>query len=154
MRLTPHAIALVLATALVSTQTTRAADVRLHDGESAPARAWRTAMEQGDLATLARMHDASTIAYPPSTMQVKGAAAIMAGYADLFAHYTVRVTVEDAHWVEQPPLVVSWGLTTLTLHPKTGGPDVISRTRFTDAAVAMGGDWRYLVDHASKPTAE
>ena len=124
----------------------------MHDGESPPAVAWRTAMERGDLAALAAMHDSKTIAYPPGAMQVNGAPAIMAGYADLFAHFTVRVTVEDAHWVEVPPLVVSWGQTILTLHPKDGGADVVSHTRFTDAAVALGGHWRYLVDHASKPT--
>ncbi len=124
----------------------------MRDGESAPATAWRTAMEHGDLAALAEMHDAATTAYPPGSTQVKGANAIMSGYADLFAHFTVSVKVEDAHWVEVPPLVVSWGLTTLTLHPKAGGADVVSHTRFTDAAVAVGGHWRYLIDHASKPT--
>ena len=124
----------------------------VHDGESAPGTAWRRAVEAGDLPALARMHDTATIAFPPGTMQVKGAAAIVAGYADLFSHYTVHVAVADAHWVEEPPLVVSWGLTTLTLHPKAGGADVISRTRFTDAAVAVDGGWRYIVDHASKPT--
>ena len=123
----------------------------VHDGESAPAAMWRRAMEAGDLATLTKMHDAATISFPPGAMQVKGAAAIMAGYADLFSHYTVIVAVADAHWIEQPPLVVSWGLTTLTLHPKAGGADVVSRTRFTDAAVSVDGGWRYIVDHASKP---
>lgn len=109
-------------------------------------------MEHGDLAALAAMQDAHTIAYPPGSVQVDGGEAIMAGYADLFAHYTVAVKVEDAHWIEVPPLVVSWGLTTLTLHPKDGGADVVSHTRFTDAALADGDHWRYVVDHASKPT--
>ena len=137
---------------VVCSPTVRAAEPAVHDGESPPASAWRKAMEHGDLAALAQMHDAATVAYPPGSMQVKGAPAIMAGYADLFAHFTVGVKIEDAHWVEVPPLVVSWGLTTLTLHPKDGGADIVSHTRFTDAAVAVGGHWRYLVDHASKPT--
>ena len=80
----------------------------------------------------------------------------MAGYAELFSAYTVTVAVEDAHWVEQPPLVVSWGLTNLTLHakphgPKAGTPDIVSHTRFTDAATRIDGGWVYLVDHASMP---
>ncbi len=123
----------------------------IHDGASPPAAAWRAAMEAGDLAALARMHGPDTVAFPPGQTEVKGAAAIMAGYADLFAHDTVKVTFDEAHWIEVPPLVVSWGLTTLTLHPKTGGPDVVSHTRFTDAAVKIDGGWRYVVDHASKP---
>ena len=77
----------------------------------------------------------------------------MAGYADLFAHFKVDVATADAHWVQSGPLVVSWGLTTLTLHPKAGGADIVSHTRFTDAAIAIDGGWRYLVDHASKPAA-
>ena len=90
-------------------------------------------------------------AAPPGQTEVKGDAAIMAGYADLFARDTVTVNFDEAHWIEVPPLVVSWGLTTLTLHPKDGGSDVISQTRFTDAAVKIDGGWRYVVDHASKP---
>ena len=143
-----------LAAMIVCPPTTRAAELLVHDGESQPAKAWHAAMERGDLAALAAMHDARTIVYPPGSTQVTGAQAIMAGYADLFAHFSVTVTIEDAHWVEVPPLVVSWGLTTLTLHPKAGGADVVSHTRFTDTAVAVGGHWRYLVDHASKPTGE
>ena len=139
---------------LVCSHATPAADIVVHDGESPVAKEWRTAIEHGDLAGLAKMHDARTVSFPPGSTQVKGAAAIMAGYADLFRDYKVSVQVADAHWAEVPPLVVSWGLTTLTLHPKGGGPDVVSRTRFTDAAVAIDGDWRYLVDHASKPAAK
>jgi ketosteroid isomerase-like protein len=106
-------------------------------------------MQSGDMAALTRMHDAETIAFPPRSVEVKGGDAIMAGYADLFSTFTVSVRVEDAHWTEVAPLVVSWGLTVLTLHPKAGGADVISRTRFTDAAIRTKDGWRYLVDHAS-----
>ena len=137
---------------MLCSQTAYAAEPQVHDGESPPATAWRTAMERADLASLAAMHDDHTVSFPPNATQVKGAPAIMAGYADLFAHFTVRVKVEDAHWIEVPPLVVSWGLTTLTLHPKGGGADVVSHTRFTDAAIAVDGHWRYVVDHASKPS--
>ena len=129
-----------------------AAQPQVHDGESAPAAAWGRAMEASDLAALARMYDDASAVYPPDSQQTIGKAAIMRGYADLFAKYAVKVAVADAHWVEQGPLVVSWGLTTLTLHPKTGGADTLSRTRFTDAAVPVAGGWRYLVDHASSPT--
>lgn len=121
----------------------------VHDGISPPAAAWARAMEAGDLAALARMHDGATTTYPPKTREVDGAAAIMKGYADLLAQYRVQVATRDAHWIEVPPLVVSWGLTTLTLHPKAGGTDVVSRTRFTDAAVKTPTGWRYVIDHAS-----
>lgn len=124
---------------------------KVHDGASAPGKAWDAAMQAGDLAALARMHDAATVSYPPEQAQVKGADAIMKDYADLFAKYTVTVKSEDAHWIEQPPLVVSWGLTTMTLRPRAGGPDVVSRTRFTDAAIRTATGWRYLIDHASVP---
>ncbi len=141
----------VLAAATLAVSIARAGTPLIHDGASPPAAAWRAAMEAGDLAALARMHRPDTIAYPPGQTEVKGAAAIMAGYADLFAHDTVKVTFDEAHWIEVSPLVVSWGLTTLVLHPKDGGRDVISHTRFTDAAVKVDGGWRYVVDHASKP---
>ena len=128
----------------------------IHDGPSAPVAAWRAAIEAGDVTAMARLHDAATLAFPPGATETKGADAIMAGYEDLFAAYTVKVAVDEAHWVEQPPLVVSWGLTTLTLHPKPGGPqagtpDIVSHTRFTDAATKIDGGWVYLVDHASVP---
>ena len=126
----------------------------VHTGPSPPAVAWRKAMEAGDLAALARMHDAATIAYPPGRTVVTGADAIMKDYAGTFAAYSVKVVFDDAHWVEVPPLVVSWGRTTLTFHPKPGGPkngapDIVAHTRFTDAAARTDGGWRYLVDHAS-----
>ncbi len=121
----------------------------VHDGLSPPVRAWKAAMEAGDVAALARMHDGATIAYPPNAVEVRGGVSILKGYVETFATDTVRVTVDDAHWVEQGPLVVSWGRTTLTFHPKAGGKDVVSHSRFTDAAVATDGGWRYLVDHAS-----
>lgn len=123
----------------------------VHDGSSAPVIAWRKAMEAGDVSALARMHDASTTGFPPDKMMVVGADAIMKDYASLFAKYSARVSFEDTHWVEQLPLVVSWGRFTLTLHPKAGGADVVSHGRFTDAAVESGAGWRYLVDHASIP---
>jgi ketosteroid isomerase-like protein len=124
----------------------------VHEGESPPARAWRLAIEAGDLAALAQMHDAQTVAFPPNNEETKGRDAIMTGYADLFAHFRVTVDNNEAYWVENGPLVVSWGITTLHLHPKTGGAEQISRSRFTDAAFFQGGHWVYLVDHASKPT--
>lgn len=82
----------------------------VHDGVSAPAEAWREAMEAGDLAALSRMHDASTIGFPPNQMKIVGVDAIMKDYAGLFAKYSAHVSFDDAHWVEQPPVVVSWGL--------------------------------------------
>ncbi len=126
-----------------------AADPLVHDGASPPVLAWKAAMESGDLAALARMHDAATLAYPPNRSEVRGGDAILQDYAETFATTTVRVTVDDAHWVAQGPLVVSWGRTTLTFHPKAGGTDVVVHSRFTDAATQVDGGWRYLVDHAS-----
>ena len=121
----------------------------VHDGPSAPVLEWRAAMEAGDLATMARMHDAATIAYPPNEAESIGADAILKGYEETFATETVRVTIDEAHWVEDGPLVVSWGRTTLAFHPKAGGKDTVVHSRFTDAAVKIDGGWRYLVDHAS-----
>ena len=121
----------------------------VHDGPSAPVAAWKAAMEAGDIAALARMHDAATIAYPPGRIEVRGGDAIMKDYAETFATDIVRVTIDDAHWVAQGPLVVSWGLTTLTFSPKAGGKAVVVHSRFTDAATQVDGGWRYLVDHAS-----
>ena len=146
MRQLAAAVLLILAPSIAD-----AAPPMVHDGASPPAAAWRAAIEAGDLAALARMHGPDTTAFPPGQVEVHGDAAIMAGYADLFAHDTVRVTFDEAHWIEVPPLVVSWGLTTLTLHPKNGSPDIVSHTRFTDAATKVDGGWRYIVDHASKP---
>ena len=141
----------VVAWLLTTASCAWAAPPVIHDGASPPAAAWRAAMEAGDLPALARMHGLDTAAFPPGQTEVKGAADIVAGYADLFAHDRVEVTFDEAHWIEAPPLVVSWGLTTLTLHPMSGGPAVVSHTRFTDAAVKIDGGWRYGVDHASKP---
>ena len=124
----------------------------VHAGLSAPARAWGVAMQAADLAALARMHGPNTVAFPPGRTRLDGIQAIVKDYAALFARYTVEVRTDDAHWVQSGPLVVSWGLTTMTLHPRAGGPDVVSRTRFTDAAVRWGEGWRYVVDHASVPT--
>ncbi len=121
----------------------------IHDGLSAPVREWKAAMEAGDLAALARMHDGATIAYPPGRTEVRGGDAIMQDYADTFASDSVSVAIDDAHWIEEGPLIVSWGLTTLTFHSKASGKDVVSHSRFTDAATKVDGGWRYIVDHAS-----
>ena len=122
---------------------------RVHDGPSPPVSEWRAAMETGDLAALSRMHDGATMAYPPNRMEVRGGDAIMKDYAETFATDTVRVSIDDAHWVEAGPLIVSWGRTTLTFHPKAGGKDTVVHSRFTDAATKIESGWRYLIDHAS-----
>ncbi len=152
--MTRHVRAMALVLVLCpSVMAARADDAvpEVHDGDSGPARAWAAAMEAGDLAALARLHGPATVTFPPGQTQVVGAEAIMAGYRELFASFTVRIHTDDTHWIESGPLVVSWGLTTLTLHPKAGGADVVNHTRFTDAALRVDGGWRYVVDHASVP---
>ena len=141
--------ALIFATLGVNSAFAAQAGPTVHDGVSAPVRAWKVAMETGDLAALARMHDGATIAYPPGRSEVRGGDAIMKDYAETFASDSVSVAINDAHWIEQGPLVVSWGLTTLTFHSKASGKDVVAHSRFTDAATKVDGGWRYIVDHAS-----
>ena len=143
-------VASSIACALAATPAS-AEDPSVHAGLSGPVKAWKQAMESGDIAAMSRMHDASTTSFPPGGMEVTGADVIMKGYAETFATFAAKVQFGDAHWVEEPPLVVSWGLFTLTLHPKAGGPDIVTHGRFTDAAIKTDSGWRYVVDHASVP---
>lgn len=128
------------------------AEPAIHDGPSPPVEAWGKAMEAGDLKALAKMHGPNTVAFPPGAMKLQGGDAIAKDYEGLFSKFTVKVAVDEAHWVQEGPLVVSWGISTLTLHPKAGeSKDVTSKTRFTDVATKVDGSWRYVVDHASVP---
>jgi ketosteroid isomerase-like protein len=128
-----------------------AADTQVVDGLSEPVKAWVRAVETGDATALERMNPASTVAYPPDTMIVRGTENIVRGYRGMFEKFITKAQIKDAHYLQQGGLVVSWGLYTLTLLPKDGGAPIEVNGRFTDVARQAGGQWQYIVDHASLP---
>lgn len=147
-------LAMILAVPMAFPMTVGVAigEPAIQDGPSPPVEAWGKAMQSGDLKALAQMHGPNTVAFPPGAMKLQGGDAIGKDYEGLFSKFTVKVKVDEAHWLQEGPLVVSWGISTLTLHPKTGdGKDVTTKTRFTDVATKVDGIWRYVVDHASVP---
>lgn len=141
-----------LGTALPSQAAGDAPGVKVTQGISAPVQAWSRAVEAGDGAALARMNPESTVVYPPDAMIARGTKNIVAGYLGMFAKFNTKVQIQDAHYVQQGKLVVSWGLYTLTLVPKDGGQSIVLNGRFTDLALQAGDGWQYIVDHASLPS--
>ncbi|WP_161981811.1 DUF4440 domain-containing protein [Streptomyces sp. TM32] len=123
---------------------------------SEPVKAWRKAVEEGDLNAITRMHGPETIVFPVDRLVVKGTQGNVKSYAELFKKYDVGVKIEDARYINSDRTVTSWGMFTLTLKPKNGGETTITRGRFTDVVKWVGGPkpgWCYIVDHASVPSA-
>lgn len=143
------AVAILLLTAAACTSAVAGDRPLVRSGLSGPVRAWTRAVEAGDLAAIIQMHDEDTIAFPTDAMVKKGARAIIAGYESMFAAYTVSVQITDPHYIETRDVVHTWGLYTLTLKPRNGGPDQVVRGRFSDIARRVNGGWRYIMDHAS-----
>jgi ketosteroid isomerase-like protein len=120
-------------------------------GLSEPVRNWVRAVEAGDADAISRMNGPDTIAYVPDAMVVRGSKDISAGYGQMFAKFTARVSIHDAYFIEAGDVVHSWGLYSLTLTPKEGGPPSRLDGRFSDIAARVNGNWRYILDHASMP---
>lgn len=125
------------------------AGVTIHNGPSEATAAWRTALEAGDLAAMARMHGPHTVSYDPDNEVTHGDGAIVAGYEKLFETWQAKVEFHNAQWVRSGAVLSSWGEFTLTLTPRAGGEPTRRSGRFTDVAVWTGQDWQYVVDHAS-----
>lgn len=121
-------------------------------GVSDPVKAWTKAVESGDVDALRRMYSDKTDVYSTDAMVTHGTDRILAGYIAMFEKFTSQVAIEDAHYIKQGNIVVSWGLYSLTLTPRAGGNSFVVRGRFTDVATKINGHWQYLMDHASLPT--
>lgn len=120
-------------------------------GPSEPVRNWVRAVEAGDADAIGRMNGPDTTAYVPDAMAVRGTKDITAGYQQMFAKFTAKVSIRDAYFIETGDIVHSWGLYSLTLTPKEGGSPARLEGRFSDIAARIDGNWRYVLDHASMP---
>lgn len=141
----------MLIAAPVLAHATQVAGLTVHSGPSAAVQAWKTALEAGDTAALARMHGPQTVLYGADSAVTRGVGDIMTGYHAMYAAYRPSVEIGDAGWVRQGPLLNSWGQFVLTLTPIAGGEPVRLDGRFSDVAVWTGDHWQYLMDHASVP---
>lgn len=88
---------------------------------------------------------------PPDAFELRGAAAIRKSYTDWFAAMTVRDAKFDSTYTTSGDLSLGYGTATVTVEPKAGGAPETMKLRVTAVAKKVGGQRKYLADHASAP---
>ena len=148
------AISLSLALALFSASASLAAPTGAPSGAQAVDEAWSRAITANDLNAIMLCYSKDAVMWLPGAPEARGKEAIRRSYAELLAANTVTgATFANTHYQTSGSLSVGWGDFTLTLSPKVGGSPASLSGRFSVVARKEGGNWTYVVDHASAPQA-
>lgn len=112
---------------------------------------WTKAMKGNDVEAVVACYAADAVLWSPGETQANGIEAIRASYAAMLKDNTVKdVGISDEHHRLSGNVGAGWGRFVLTLAPKSGGPDVVVRGRFTEVVEKREGKWLYVADHASE----
>jgi uncharacterized protein (TIGR02246 family) len=112
--------------------------------------AWMKAMKANDLEAVVACYAPDAVLWMSGEAEVDGIDAIRATYAGMLRENTVKdVSVSGGQTRLSGNVGAGWGRYTLTLSPKTGGPDLVMRGRFTEVVEKRNGKWLYVADHAS-----
>ena len=123
-------------------------------GAQAVDAAWVKAMKANNLDAVLKCYAPDAVAWLPEMREARGEQAIRAAYQDLLSANTVKdAALLDTKYKTTGIVSVGWGKYSITLVPKAGGDPVVMTGRFIDVAERRGGQWVYIVDHASaEPT--
>jgi uncharacterized protein (TIGR02246 family) len=114
--------------------------------------AWMKAVKAGDAEALTKLYAPDAVTYMPDVMKAKGTAEIRESFQKFLGANTVKdMTLTYDYTTSSGTLAVSSGTFTMTVEPKAGGAAQTMEGRFTSVAVRKGGNWMYVVDHASAP---
>jgi uncharacterized protein (TIGR02246 family) len=112
--------------------------------------AWVKAMKANDLAATTALYAPEAVAYFPDG-DFKGKEAIRKSWTDFFATFTVKDATSEGTYETTGDTSLGWGFWSLTVVPKGGGDPIPMKGRATVVVKKIGGQWLYVVDHASVP---
>jgi uncharacterized protein (TIGR02246 family) len=121
------------------------------DGVKGLDEAWAAAAKRGDVEAIVALYAPDAVYYPPDSFELRGTAAIRKSYTDWFAAMTIPEATFDTTYTTSGDLALGYGTATVTMQPKAGGPPQTMKVRVTAVAKKVGGQWKYLADHASAP---
>ena len=111
---------------------------------------WHPAFLAGDADAVAACYVDDAVMIFPGGPVAQGRDAIREGYAHFFGDYTIKdMKIEELGRESHGGSVTVWGRWTLTMTPKAGGADIVQHGRFSELSRKVGGEWRYVFDHAS-----
>ena len=111
------------------------------------------AVKAGDAEALSMLYADNAVLYPVGEKVARGRAAIRAAWQPFLTDNTIHDVkiMEDGHRSDDETNV-AWGFWSVTFTPKQEGAEKITlEGRFMDMSTKTGGQWLYLVDHASVP---
>jgi uncharacterized protein (TIGR02246 family) len=111
---------------------------------------WVKAMKANDLEATLALYAPEAVAYFPDG-DFKGKDAIRKSWTDFLAAFTVKDATSEATYETTGDTSVGWGHWSMTVVPKGGGEPVVMKGRATVVVKKIGGQWLYVVDHASVP---
>ena len=116
--------------------------------------AWVKAMQANNLEAIMKCYAPDAVAWLPGMREARGEQAIRAAYQGLLSANTVKdAALTDTKYKTTGNMSVGWGKYSFTLVPKAGGNPVVMTGRYNEVAERRGGQWVYIVDHASaEPT--
>ena len=123
-------------------------------GAQAVDAAWAKAMKANNLDAVMKCYAPDAVAWLPGMREARGEQAIRSAYQGLLSANTVKdAALLDTKYKTTGTMSVGWGKYSITLVPKAGGNPVVMTGRYSEVAERRGGQWVYIVDHASaEPT--
>ena len=141
-----------LAAALLAVSAS-GAQAQTSDGMKGVDEKWAAAAKKGDVEALVALYAPDATMYPPDALEAKGTDAIRKSYTDMLAAMTVTEAVFDCTYKIVGDTAYGFGIATVTMQPKAGGPPQALKVRVTEVGKKLNGKWVYVVDHASAPMA-
>jgi len=111
---------------------------------------WAAAVKSNDLEAVVSCYAPDAVMWLPDAAEQRGEKAIREFYKGLLTSNVVKdVVFTNTHYDSSRDLGTGWGDVSLTFQPKSGGPPMVMKGRFTVIAKRHEGQWVYAVDHAS-----
>jgi uncharacterized protein (TIGR02246 family) len=124
--------------------------VAAEHGAEAADQGWVKAMKANDLEAVMALYAADAVAYFPDG-DFKGKPAIRKSWTDFLAMFTVKDATSEGTYQTTGDTSLGWGHWSITVVPKAGGEPIAMKGRATVVVKKIGGQWLYVVDHASVP---
>jgi uncharacterized protein (TIGR02246 family) len=121
------------------------------DGVKGLDEAWAAAAKKGDVEAIVALYAPDAVYYPPDAFELRGTAAIRNYYTDWVGAMTIQDVRFASTYTTSGDLSLGYGTATVTMQPKAGGAPQTMTVRVTAVAKKVGGQWKYLADHASAP---
>jgi uncharacterized protein (TIGR02246 family) len=102
----------------------------------------------GNAKAIAQLYTKDAVAYYPEG-EFKGKEAIEKNWAQFFDMFQVKEFKMEGDYRVFGDTSSGWGTWKMVMTSKKDGKEQEVKGRFTEVAKRVGGNWRFLVDHAS-----